>query len=64
LLINCLITQVIEETIKGRDDEEENLSSYWITKRRILEVEKGGTRPHSVENSLWKRLWTCHNTSN
>ena len=28
----------------------------------MLEVKRGGTRPHSVENSLWKRLWTCHKT--
>jgi len=24
----------------------------------ILEIERGRTRLHSVENSLWKRLWT------
>ena len=28
----------------------------------ILEIERGSTRLHTVENSLWKRLWTCHNT--
>jgi len=28
----------------------------------MLEVKRGGIRPHSVENSLWKRLWTCHKT--
>jgi hypothetical protein len=26
---------------------------------RILEIERGSSRSHSVENSLWKRLWTC-----
>ena len=26
---------------------------------RILEFERGSTRYHSVENSLWKTLWTC-----
>jgi hypothetical protein len=31
-------------------------------KDRILEIERESTRPHSVENSLWKRLWTCHKT--
>jgi hypothetical protein len=25
----------------------------------FLEVERGSTRSHSVENLLWKRLWTC-----
>lgn len=27
---------------------------------RVLEVEGGSTKSHSVENLLWKRLWTCH----
>jgi hypothetical protein len=26
---------------------------------KILENERGNTRSHSAENSLWKRLWTC-----
>jgi len=26
---------------------------------RILETKRGSTRSHSVQNSLWKRLWTC-----
>jgi hypothetical protein len=25
----------------------------------ILKIEGGSTRSHSVENSLWKRLWDC-----
>jgi hypothetical protein len=29
---------------------------------KILEIERGSTRSHSMENSLWKRLWTCHKT--
>jgi hypothetical protein len=34
--------------------------SSWMTvgKDRILETEIEGTRSHSVENPLWKRLWT------
>jgi len=24
-----------------------------------MEIEGGNSRSHSVENSLWKRLWTC-----
>ena len=31
-------------------------------KERILEIEKGSTRSLSVENSLWKGLWTCRET--
>jgi hypothetical protein len=26
----------------------------------IWEIETGSTRPHFLENSLSKRLWTCH----
>jgi hypothetical protein len=29
---------------------------------RVLKIETGNTRSHCVENSLWKRLWTCRNT--
>jgi len=34
--------------------------SSWMTvrKERILETEIESTRSHSMENSLWKRLWT------
>jgi len=28
----------------------------------ILENESASTRLHSVENSIWKRLWTWHET--
>jgi hypothetical protein len=31
-------------------------------KSEILEIERGSTRSHSMENSLWKRLWTCRKT--
>jgi hypothetical protein len=39
--------------------EEEDVSSYGITlgKKRIMEIERGSTRFHSVENLIWKRLW-------
>ena len=38
--------------------------SSWMarTKQRILETERGSTRSHSVENSLWKRLRTSRKT--
>jgi hypothetical protein len=47
-----------------REDEEEDVSSYWMTLRKenILEIERGSTRSHPVENSLWKRLRTCRKT--
>jgi hypothetical protein len=55
----------IEGRVEGREDEEEDLSNYWMTIRkreRVLEIEGGNTRSHSVENWLWKRLWTCCQT--
>jgi hypothetical protein len=30
-----------------------------LRNERILEIERENTRSHSVENSPWKRLWTC-----
>jgi hypothetical protein len=31
-------------------------------KEKILEIERGSTRSHPVENSPWKRLRTCRKT--
>jgi hypothetical protein len=31
-------------------------------KNRVLEIERGNTRSHSVEKSLCKKLWTCRKT--
>jgi hypothetical protein len=31
---NCLLKHVIERKVKGRGDEEEDLSSYWMTLRK------------------------------
>jgi hypothetical protein len=65
LRTNCLLKHVTEEEIEGRiqlrEDEEEDVSRYWMTtgKERILEIQTGSTKSHSVENSVWKRLWTC-----
>jgi len=28
----------------------------------MLEIERGNTRSRSVENTHWKRLWTCRTT--
>jgi len=27
-----------------------------------MEIEIGSNRSHSMENSFWKRLWTCRKT--
>jgi hypothetical protein len=29
---------------------------------KLLEIKRGSTISHSLENSLWKRLWTSHKT--
>jgi hypothetical protein len=54
---------VIEGKLEGRiemtGNEEEDVSSNWMTlrgKKKILEIKKGSTRSHTLENSLWKRL--------
>jgi len=31
-------------------------------KDRILSFEGGSSRSHCVEESFWRRLWTCHQT--
>jgi hypothetical protein len=54
-----------EEGNTGQEDEEEEVSSYWITlnkqrRRCLLKVES--TRLQSVENSIWKRPSLCRKT--
>jgi hypothetical protein len=54
-----------EERWRGQANEEEEVSSYWITlkrQRRYCILKDEGTRPRSLENSLWKRLCTCRKT--
>jgi hypothetical protein len=34
-----LSKEIIEEKYKGREDEEENLSSYWMTSRKGEDIE-------------------------
>jgi hypothetical protein len=46
-----------------KENGEEDVSSYWITLRKQQEIEGGRTRSHSVENSFWKRVWTCPKTN-
>jgi len=57
---NCLPKHVIEGK-KWRKDEEGNASSYWVTlwTREDTGIWRQSTRSHSMENWLWKRLWTC-----
>ena len=39
-----------------------SLGAKGLRKKEALEVERGRTRSPSMENSLWKRLWTCRKT--
>jgi len=40
---------------------EREASSFWMTLREWEDTGnwRGNIWSHSVENSLWKRLWTC-----
>jgi len=56
---NCLLQHVIEkENCKGREDEKEDVSIYWIAlrKREDIGIEKGIIISHAVENALWKNV--------
>jgi len=61
---NTLLKENYREGKKWREDEDEDVSSCWMTlkKERILVIERGSPRSSSVENSLWKRLWTFRKT--
>jgi hypothetical protein len=56
------LKKIHKEREKGREKEEEGVSSYRMNLRneKILKVETGSSI--AVENSLWKRVWTCYKT--
>ena len=65
---NCLLQQVIEGKIKGqievtrrRGRRRKKLLDD-LKDRRTLSIEGGSSRSHYVEESFWKRLWTCRLT--
>jgi len=51
---------LLKEGYKGLEEENEDVSIYW--KREDTELERGSTRSHAMENSLWKGLLTCCKT--
>jgi hypothetical protein len=60
---NCLLKYVIEGKIEARIEVTGRRGRrQWQLvdegKERVLEIERGSTRSHCVENSLWNRLWT------
>jgi hypothetical protein len=63
---NCLLKHVIEGKLEGRIEmtgrRGRRRKQLLEGKENILEIERGSTRSHPVENSLWKRLRTCRKT--
>jgi len=62
---NCLIKHAIEGKIEGRIEVtrgRERRRKQLLKNDRMLEFQKGSPTSHSVHNSLWKRVWTCHKT--
>jgi hypothetical protein len=61
---NCLLSHIIEGEIIGTKGEEGDISSCWMTWRKQEDtgIEGGSSGSHSLENSVWKRLWTCRKT--
>jgi hypothetical protein len=66
---NCLLKRVIEGKIKGelevtrrRGRRRKKLLDDLKGKERILSYEGGSSRSHCVEESFWRRLWTCRQT--
>ena len=67
---NCLLQHVTEEEIEGRTEltgrrgrRRKQILDDPTGKVRILGTERGSTKSQSVENSLWKRMWTCRKIS-
>jgi hypothetical protein len=51
---------VLKERYHQREDEEEGMSSHWISlSKNILEYDGGSTISQCVKNSLWMK---CHHT--
>jgi len=41
---NCLLKHIIEGTIKGEEDEEDDVSSYWMTLMERYNTGRGKSR--------------------
>jgi hypothetical protein len=64
-----LLRHIMEGNIEGkikvtrrRRKRHKKLLGDRNEKKRALGIKRGSARSHSVENSLWKRLWTCRKT--
>jgi hypothetical protein len=45
--------------VRGRKGRTRKQLLSDLTEKRMQETERGNTRLHSVEKSLWKTVWTC-----
>jgi hypothetical protein len=62
---NCLLKHIIEGQISGtrrRGRRRKQMLDHLKEARTCLEVEGGSSGSHSLENSVWKKLWTCRKT--
>jgi hypothetical protein len=59
---HCLLQQVIEGKIKGGIEVTGRRGRRRRKQLDYLSFEGGSSRPHYVESSLWKRLWTRRKT--
>ena len=67
---NCPLKHVFEGKIEGRIDVtgrrrrrcKQLLDDLEETRGYLLYIARGSTSSHCLENSLWKRLWTCRKT--
>jgi len=61
---NCVIEGKIGERIKGtgRLGKRRKQLLDDLKETRLLEIERGGTGLHHVENCPRKRLWNCRKT--
>jgi hypothetical protein len=52
----AVLTRRVITLYNGQGDEEEEVSSHWLTlrERKILELERGGAISNYVANSSWK----------
>jgi hypothetical protein len=60
---SCLLTRYGRkdgtiEVMEKRGRRCKQLLDHLKEMRRCWKIERGSTRCHSVENSLWKRLWS------
>jgi hypothetical protein len=61
---NCLLRHVIEGKIEEKARRKgKQLLGDLQEKNNVSETERGSTRSHSPETSLWKRLRTCCKTN-